>query len=112
MGGLHRLADGTLLGVFAALAVLAGLTLHWQHRWTVAFRQLEDTRNLSHRLTESTANLERHLLEKASHPGTLVPTKVSNLVYLDRPQVEATVSETDHLAMIQSWMDQPIQQGY
>ena len=112
LAGLHRVADGSLCGVVLAVVALSGLTLHWQHRWTVAFRQLEDTRNLSHRLTESTANLERHLLEKASHPGTLVPTKVSNLVYLDRPQVEDTVSETDHLAMIQSWMDQPIQQGY
>ena len=112
LAGLHRVADGSLCGVVWAVVALSGLTLHWQHRWTVAFRQLEDTRSLSHRLTESTANLERHLLEKASRPGTLVPTKVSNLVYLDRPQAEAPASDADHLAMIQSWMDHPIQQGY
>ena len=35
LGGLHRVMDGTMLGVVAAVAVLAGLTLHWQHRWTV-----------------------------------------------------------------------------
>ena len=42
--GLHRLMDGTLLGLIAAVVVLAGLTLHWQYRWTVAFRLLEATR--------------------------------------------------------------------
>ena len=91
---------------------LSGLTLHWQHRWTVAFRQLEGTRTLSHRLTESTAMLERHLLEKTNLPSTMVPTKVSNLVYLDRPETNADAPKGDHLAMIQSWMNQPIHQGY
>ena len=28
LGSLHRVADGTLLGVITAAAVLAGLTLH------------------------------------------------------------------------------------
>ena len=65
LAGLHRTADGSLIGVFAAVLLLSGLTLHWQHRWTLAFRQLEMTRDLAHRLTESTAMLERHLLERA-----------------------------------------------
>lgn len=85
LGGLHRVADGSLLGVFAALAVLAGLTLHWQHRWTVAFQRLEATRLLAHRLTESTAVLEQHLLRGTSRPDDLVPTKVVNLVHLEQP---------------------------
>ena len=112
LGGLHRVADGSLCGVVLAVVALSGLTLHWQHRWTVAFRQLEGTRTLSHRLTESTAMLERHLLEKTNLPSTMVPTKVSNLVYLDRPETHADVPKGDHLAMIQSWMSQPIHQGY
>ena len=87
VGGLHRLADGTLLGVFAALAVLSGLTLHWQHRWTMAFQRFETTKLLSHRLTESTAVLEQHLLESTTRPASLVPTKVANLIHLDRPAV-------------------------
>lgn len=112
LAGLHRVADGSLCGVVLAVVALSGLTLHWQHRWTLAFHQLEDTRSLSHRLTESTANLERHLLQKASTPGVMVPTKVSNLVYLDRPSVGSNTADADHMAMIQSWMDQPIHQGY
>ena len=87
IGGLHRLADGSLLGVFAALAVLAGLTLHWQHRWTVAFQRLDATRVLAHRLTESTAVLEQHLLRGTDRLDDLVPTKVVNLVHLERPEL-------------------------
>ena len=112
LAGLHRVADGSLCGVVLAVVALSGLTLHWQHRWTMAFQQLENTRSLSHRLTESTANLERHLLQKASSPGTMVPTKVANLVYLDRPVAKPDQSQGDHLAMIQSWVNQPIHQGY
>ena len=87
MGGLHRLADGTLLGVFAALAVLAGLTLHWQHRWTMAFQRFEATKVLSHRLTESTALLEQHWLDSTTSPSRFVPTKVTNLIHLERSPV-------------------------
>ena len=111
LAGFHRAADGSLAGVFAAVLVLTGLTLHWQHRWTGAFQQLEDTRALSHRLTESTAMLERHLLEKERLPKTLVPTKVSNLVYLEKPQ-PMSEAQVDHLAMIGAWMREPIRQGY
>lgn len=111
LAALHRAADGSLVGVFAAVLVLTGLTLHWQHRWTLAFQQLDDTRSLSHRLTESTAMLERHLLEKGRLPKTLVPTKVSNLVYLERPK-PASKPQVDHLAMIGAWMEEPIHQGY
>ena len=84
---MHRLADGTLLGVFAALAVLAGLTLHWQHRWTMAFQRFEATKLLSHRLTESTALLEQHWLDSTTSPSRFVPTKVTNLIHLERPPV-------------------------
>ena len=87
VGGLHRLADGTLLGVFAALAVLAGLTLHWQHRWTMAFQRFEATKLLSHRLTESTALLEQHWLDSTTSPSRFVPTKVTNLIHLERSPV-------------------------
>ncbi len=112
LAGLHRVADGSLCGVVLAVVALSGLTLHWQHRWTMAFQTLEDTRNLSHRLTESTAMLERHLLETASRPGVVVPTQVSNLVYLDRPEAEIKTTPPSQLAMIQAWFDQPIEQGY
>ena len=112
LGGLHRLMDGTLIGVVAAVAVLAGLTLHWQHRWTLAFSQLEMTRDLAHRLTESTAMLERHLLERSQTPKQMVPTTVANLVYLDRPSSVSSKPGTDHLAMLGSLMERTIHHGY
>ena len=112
LAGLHRTADGSLLGVFAAVLVLSGLTLHWQHRWTLAFRQLEMTRELAHRLTESTAMLERHLLERSQTPKQMVPTTVANLVYLDRPSSASTKPGIDHLAMLGSLMERTIHHGY
>jgi|TARA_Y100000589_G_scaffold39994_2_gene33552 hypothetical protein len=112
LAGLHRMADGSLIGVFAAVLVLSGLTLHWQHRWTLAFRQLEMTRELAHRLTESTAMLERHLLERSSTPKQMVPTTVANLVYLDRPSSASTKSANNHLAMLGSLMERTIHHGY
>ena len=93
IGGLHRVADGTLLGVFAALTVLAGLTLHWQHRWTVAFQRFESTKLLSHRLTESTALLEQHWLDSTTGPEQFVPTKVTNLIHLERPKPSLPVTD-------------------
>ena len=112
LAGLHRTADGSLLGVFAAVLVLSGLTLHWQHRWTLAFRQLEMTREQAHRLTESTAMLERHLLERSQTPKQMVPTTVANLVYLDRPSSASTKPGIDHLAMLGSLMERTIHHGY
>ena len=92
--------------------MLSGLTLHWQHRWTVAFRNLELTRSLSHRLTESTAMLERHLLEHSRVPQRMVPTTVANLLYLDRHGTSSSQGETDHLGLLGSLMEQPIKNGY
>ena len=109
---MHRTADGSLIGVFAAVLVLSGLTLHWQHRWTLAFRQLEMTREQAHRLTESTAMLERHLLERSQTPKQMVPTTVANLVYLDRPSSASTKPGIDHLAMLGSLMERTIHHGY
>ena len=92
VGGLHRLADGALFGVFASVAVLAGLTLHWQHRWTQSFQRFEATKQLSHRLVESTALLEQHWLETITRPSQFVPTKVTNLIHLERPAVQASAA--------------------
>ena len=86
VGSLHRAIDGALFGVLMAVALMSALTLHWQHLWTVAFTRLEDTRELSDRLTESTALLEQHLLQRTDLPQSLVPTKAANLIYLDRSE--------------------------
>ena len=112
LGGLHRVADGTMLGVLAAVAVLAGLTLHWQHRWTLSFNRLESTRSLAHRLTESTAVLEQHLLRGTTRPSRLVPTKVANLVYLNRPAAAEPISEVSMLPSFDELIEQRIRPGY
>ena len=105
--------DGTLLGLIAAVAVLAGLTLHWQHRWTVAFRLLEATRTQAHRLTESTAVMEQHLLKRSQQPTSLVPTQVANLVHLDRPALDSLRPvASSPMASLQALGDQPIRAGY
>ena len=105
--------DGTLLGVVGAAAVLAGLTLHWQHRWTVAFNRLESTRIQAHRLTESTAVMEQHLLQRSQQPNRLVPTQVANLVHLDRPDLGSLqVSASSPMASLQALGNQPIRAGY
>ena len=113
--------DGTLLGLIAAVAVLAGLTLHWQHRWTLSFRLLEATRTQAHRLTESTAVMEQHLLQRSQQPSSLVPTQVANLVptqvanlvHLDRPTLRSLPSSAPSpMASLQALGDQPIQAGY
>ena len=77
VASFHRVVDGILLGTCVAMTVVTALTLHWQHRWTVAFTRLEITRSLTHRFTESTATLERHLLKRSSMPDFIVPLKVS-----------------------------------
>ena len=105
--------DGTLLGLIAAVAVLAGLTLHWQHRWTLSFRLLESTRTQAHRLTESTAVMEQHLLQRTQQPNSLVPTRVANLVHLDRPvpgALQPVVASP--MASLQALKNQPIRAGY
>ena len=113
LGGLHRLLDGTMFGVLAAVAVLAGLTLHWQHRWTLSFNRLESTRSLAHRLTESTAVLEQHLLQHSERPSLLVPTKVANLVYLNRPSAEqAPPVESSMIPSFDELIEQRIRPGY
>ena len=105
--------DGTLLGLIAAVAVLAGLTLHWQHRWTLSFRLLEATRTQAHRLTESTAVMEQHLLQRSQQPNSLVPTQVTNLVHLERPTLRSLSSyPSSPMSSLQVLGDQPVRAGY
>ena len=114
LAGLHRATDGALFGVIIAAAMMSALTLHWQHLWTVAFTRLEGTRNLAHRLTESTAVLEQHLLQKTSLPLTMVPTKAANLIYLDSPDKTSRSDKDDSrkLSFYNRVVFQPINHGY
>ena len=83
---LHRLADGSLLGLGVAVLGLSGLTLHWQGQWTNNFQKLEADQRLEHRLLESAAVLEQHHLTQTRKPSLLEPTSSEKLVYVDPPQ--------------------------
>ena len=100
LAGLHRAADGSLIGVFTAVLALSGLTLHWQYRWTVAFERLEDTRAVGHRLTESTAILERYPLAPTPTPKSKVPTTAETLVYHTPPSEDAAGGSNANRACI------------
>ena len=114
VGGLHRVVDGALIGVLIAVALMSALTLHWQHLWTIAFTRLESTRELNHRLTDSTALIERYLLHKTSLPKHMVPTKVANLLYLDKPVVDSHSGKNDYQRQlyIKEIISQPTNHGY
>ena len=82
----HRGVDGILVGVVFSGAVMTAFALHSQHLWTLNFSRLQLTRDLSHRLEESTAILERYFLDSASYTQSMIITKSSHLLYLDRPK--------------------------
>jgi len=90
LAGLHRAVDGALVGMIVAVALMSCLSLHWQHRWTIAFTRLELTRNLTNKLIESTALIERHFLQTSNLDKSMVPTKVDNLLYLESPKKTST----------------------
>ncbi len=85
LAGFHKATDGALFGVLIAVVVMSAFSLHWRYLWTVAYTRLEATRDLAHRLTDSTAMLEQHLLQQGSLPYSMVRTKASNLIYLENP---------------------------
>lgn len=85
LAGLHRLADGALLGLGVSMLGLSALTLHWQNQWGSHYRGLEATQILERRLQESAAVLEQHHLGAVRRPGWLVPTSSAQLVHLPPP---------------------------
>ena len=93
LGGLHRVMDGTMLGVLAAVAVLAGLTASCNIAGRCPSTVLRDPVPLPS-LDRNPALMERHLLRVSQRPSQLVPTKVENLVCLKRPSASVEPVET------------------
>ncbi|BEV35835.1 hypothetical protein CREGCYN_06470 [Synechococcus sp. M16CYN] len=105
--------DITLLVAASLVAVLAGLTLHWQHRWTVAFDRLESTRIQAYRLTESTAVMEQHWLRNTTQPVNLVPTRAINLVHIRHPASAEQPSPKVSISLFLSHLvSQRLRSGY
>ena len=90
LAGLHRVADGALVGLGVSMLALSALTLHWQNQWGRSYRDLETTQVLEHRLQESSAVLEQHHLGAVRRPGQLVPTSSSQLVHVAPPAVASS----------------------
>ncbi len=86
LAGFHRGIDGGLFGVIFCAALMSALALHSQYLWTRSFSRLETTRDLTHRLEESIANLERYLLLSVTMPKIMVETKSTDLLYIDSPR--------------------------
>ena len=85
VAGLHKAVDGALVGALLVLIFMSAVSFHWQHLWTIAFSRLDTTRDLTHRLIDSTAMLERNLLQNTRLPLSMVRTKAANLLYLQSP---------------------------
>tara|TARA_Y100001968_G_scaffold310906_1_gene332304 strand:+ start:8611 stop:9087 length:477 start_codon:yes stop_codon:yes gene_type:complete len=81
----HKAIDGTLLGVLLAVTMLAFISLHTQHLWTLSFSRLQSSRDLIQKLKESISVLENHFDPSKNLTQLMVPTKTSNLIYLERP---------------------------
>ena len=92
LASLHRIADGSLLGLGLAVVGLSALTLHWQSQWTRSYQSLEASQLLEQRLQKSTAVLEQHHLRVAHNPGQLVPTSSEKLIYVPAPSAQRPAS--------------------
>ena len=92
LASLHRIADGSLLGLGLAVVGLSALTLHWQSQWTRRYQSLEASQLLEQRLQKSTALLEQHHLGVAHNPGQLVPTSSEKLIYVPAPSAQRPAS--------------------
>ena len=114
ISGIHNVVDGALLGVIISVALMSSLALHWRHLWIVAFTKLEITRDLSHRLIDSTAMLERNLLRRKILPLNMVPTKAENLIYLDNPisTKKSSLKNKKTYTLFNDIKYLPIHQGY
>lgn len=97
---MHRIADGSLLGLGIAVLGLSGLTLHWQGQWTRNFQKLEAAQRLEHRLQESAAVLEQHHLAMTRKPALLEPTSSEKLVYLEAPTSRSSSQLSALLAQV------------
>ncbi|KGG12874.1 hypothetical protein EV05_0546 [Prochlorococcus sp. MIT 0601] len=114
LAGFHRGIDGGLIGVLFCAALMSAVTLHSQYLWTRSFSKLEITRDLTHRLEESIANLERYLLNSVTLPNTMVETKSSDLLYIPSPPVNRRTLSTSSVAVdyINRLSSSPIIHGY
>ena len=114
LAGLHRATDGALWGVLVAVLIMSTLSLHWRHLWTVAYTQLEMTRELTHKLKSSTAMLEQHLLKRTSLPLSMVRTNAEKLHYVDNSDTVSSINsyDLDQHSLLKRLVSYPVNYGY
>ena len=114
ISSFHRGIDGALFGVIVSGICMTSLALHSQHLWTVNFSRLQVTRDLIHRLEESTAILETYFIKSASSPDSMVATKADDLLYINRPQRRQTFFKDSWATITNLFapISHPVVQGY
>ncbi|WP_320667308.1 hypothetical protein [Prochlorococcus sp. MIT 1307] len=114
LAGFHRATDGALWGVLVAVLMMSALSLHWRHLWTVAYTQLETTRELTHKLKSSTAMIEQHLLKRSKLPLSMVRTNAAKLYYLDNPDIITGIKRSDSVrnSLLKRFASYPVNYGY
>ena len=114
LAGVHRATDGALWGVLVAVLMMSTLSLHWRHLWTVAYTQLEMTRELTHKLKSSTAMLEQHLLKRTSLPLSMVRTNAAKLFYVDNSDTASSFNsyDLDKHSLLKRLVFYPVHYGY
>ena len=114
LAGMHRAADGALWGVLIAVLVMSALSLHWRHLWTLAYTELETTRDLTQKLKYSTAMLEQHLLKRASLPLSMVRTNAKKLHFVDNTEVLSSPNDLHPQkdSLIKRFTSHPVNYGY
>ena len=112
---LHVVLDGALVGVLVTVAIMSSVALHSQYLWTKSFTKLEKTRDLNRRILESTSILESYLLKNQKLSTYLVPTKVEDLVFVEKPSSKSTrglVQETFKRKLLQRLSSLLTKSGY
>ena len=114
LAGVHRATDGALVGVLVAVMMMSAFSLHWRHIWTVAYTQLETTRELTQKLKYSTAMLEQHLLKRSRLPLSMVRTNAEKLHYLDNPETMSNSSDINSHgnSLIERFSSDTVNYGY
>ena len=94
--------------------MMSALSLHWRHLWTVAYAQLETTRDLTQKLKYSTAMLEQHLLKRTRLPLSMVRTNAQKLHYLDNPDTRNVSNslDFDKHSLLKRLGSSPVNYGY
>tara|TARA_Y100001968_G_scaffold330365_1_gene382031 strand:+ start:161 stop:637 length:477 start_codon:yes stop_codon:yes gene_type:complete len=110
----HKAIDGALLGVLVTVLTLAFISLHTQYIWTSSFSRLERSRELIQKLKESIWVLENHFDPSTNLTESMVRTKTSNLIYLEKPDSSIELVEYSHQKFnpIQRLLFYPAKQGY